>query len=266
MMTSARDKLDYLREHPELADAPGYKLKKLQRVGDPYAWFLLLVEQPQLAPPEEWWSKLRQRGDLPWGRLLTAQPQFEKYCCWEMVNRLELVELALLAPELFARRFPHGRWQDLCAFLTAAEWRSLLRDVPDVDRHLDMDAVRQKLSADDWLCVLAFRPQLEKYFDWSRVEKQPNTYWSFLLRRQPQFADHCDWSGLKGWQIRQILASQPQLSCRCDFALLTGKNWSSLLSKQPQFAEKCDFGLLDDEDWDSLLEVHPQFADRRKTE
>ena len=265
-MTGEWDKLEYLREHPEVADAPGYKLKKLQRDGDPYAWFLVLIDQPQFAPPEEWWSKLRQRGDLPWGRLLAAQPQFEKYCYWETVSRLDLVELALLAPELFERQFPHGRWQDLCAFLTAAEWRSLLRDVSDVDRHLDMDAVRQKLSADDWMFVLAWQPQLEKYFDWSTVEKRPNIYWSFLLSRQPQFADHCDWTGLEGWQIRQILSCQPQLSYRCDFARLTGKNWSSLLSKQPQFADKCDFTLLDDDDWERLLWTQPQFAEQRDAE
>ena len=213
-MIGARDKLEYLRKHSELADAPGYELEKLQRDGDPCAWFLLLVEQPQLTPPEAWWSHLRQRGDLPWGRLLAAQPQFEKYCEWETVSRLELVELALLAPELFARRFPDGRRRDLCAFFTAAEWRHLLCDVPDADKHLDMAVVREKLSPEDWLCVLAFRPQLERHFDWSTVEKRPNTYWSYLLCRQPQFADHCEWSSLTGWQIRQILARQPQLADR----------------------------------------------------
>ena len=263
-MTGAWDKLEYLREHPEVADIPGYKLKKLQRVGDPHAWFLLLMKQPQFSPPEEWWFGLQSRGDLPWGKLLAAQPQFEKYCRWETVSRLDLVELAILAPELFAHKFPNVRWRDLCAFLTAAEWRHLLCDVPEADKHLDMEEACEKLSPDDWLYILAFQPQLEKYFDWSTVEKRPNTYWSFLLRRQPQFAAHCDWTGLEGWQIRQILSCQPQLSYRCDFARLTGKNWSSLLSKQPQFAEKCDFGLLDDEDWDDLLKAQPQFADRRK--
>lgn len=245
----------------------GEFLKKLaetnKMTGDPYEWFLLLMKQPQLAPPEEWWRGLRPRGDLPWGKLLAAQPQFEKYCRWELVSRLELVELAMLAPDFFARQFPNGRWQDLCAFLTSSEWEKLLRNIPGVDKHLDMDTVRVKLSPNQWLCVLAFQPQLEKYFDWSTVEKRPNTYWSFLLSRQPQFADHCDWPDLTGWQIRQILARQPQLSCRCNLSLLTGKNWSSLLSAQPQFADKCDFGLLDDEDWDNLLKAQPQFSDRR---
>ena len=211
-MTGAWDKLEYLREHPEVADSPGYKLKKLQRVGDPYAWFLLLIDQPQLAPPEEWWSHLRQRGDLPWGRLLAAQPQFEEYCNWETVSRLELVELALLAPELFAHKFPNVRWRDLCAFLTVPEWRHLLMDVPDADKRLDMKTVSKKLSSNDWLCILAEQPSLEKYVDWSQIAGRPSPYWSYLLCRQPQFAEHCAWPLLEAWQIRQILVRQPQFA------------------------------------------------------
>ena len=40
------DKLKELREHPELADTPGYELEILRRDGDPVMWFLLLIEQP----------------------------------------------------------------------------------------------------------------------------------------------------------------------------------------------------------------------------
>lgn len=210
----AREKLEELQNHPELAGHPGYELDVLQREGELYAWFLLLMTQPQLAPPPEWWNDLWRWSSLPWGQLLAAQPRFEKYCPWESVSRLELVELALLAPEIFARRFPGGRWRDLCLFLTTPEWRHLLIDVPDAEKHLDMDAVREKLSADDWLCVLAFRPQLAKYFDWATVENRFSVYWAYLLRRQPQFADRCPWSLLKAWQIRQILARQPQLADR----------------------------------------------------
>ena len=234
------DKLDELQEHPELAETRGYSLDKLRRKGEPYAWFLLLMKQPQFAPPPEWWSAdLRRRGDLPWGRLLAAQPQFEEYCNWETVSRLDLVELAILAPELFTRNFPNGRWRDLCAFLTEAEWISLLKDVPETDKYFDINDVGRKLSPNQWLCILAHQPQLEKYFDWSSSENRPSVYWGYLLRRQPQFAEHCAWSHLKGWQIRQILV------------------------KQPQFADKCDFRLLDDDDWDDLSEKQPQLAERR---
>jgi len=210
-MTDAWDKLEELREHPELAYTdPEYDLAALRRDADPYAWFLLLAEQPQLAPPSEWWNNLDRLSDLPWGTLLAKQPQFAHHCNWASVSRLELVKLALLSPELFARKFPRGRWQELCPYLTAAEWRCLLRDVPEAVDRLDMDMANEKLSPADWLSLLKIRPQLEKYFDWSRAETCPSVYWYCLLCRQPQFACHCDFSRWEGWQIRELLKKHPQ--------------------------------------------------------
>ena len=251
----ARDKLEELREHPELAGHPGYCLKHLRQYGEPYAWFLLLMKQPQLAPPEEWWNDLYRLSYLPWARLLAAQPQFEKYCPWESVGRRDLVELALLAPEIFARQFPQGNWRDLCAFLTTPEWRQLLIDVPDADRHLDMAAAREKLSDNDWMCVLAYRPQLEKYFDWSQVEKRPSVYWAYLLRRQPQFADRCDWALLEDWQICQILVRQPQFASRCDWSRLKGWQIREILERQPQLkTPELERLIEEDEIWGEYQE------------
>ena len=208
----AWDKLRVLKEHPELVDTPGYDLNALYADGDPVMWFLLLMEQPQLAPPHEWWFGLRHHTDLPWARLLAVQPQFEAHCHWESVGRGELVKLAFLAPELFARKFPQGNWQDLYAFLTPLELVGLLCDVPQAAELLDMEDVAQKLTPDRWLTVIASQPQLEKDFDWAQVEKKTSLYWGDLLRHQPQFACHCDFDQLKDWQIQRIRRRQPQLS------------------------------------------------------
>ena len=105
----AWDKLKVLKDHPELANTSGYKLKNLYAEADPIMWFLLLMEQPQFAPPRDWWFNLRCRSDLPWARLLAAQPQFEGHCHWKSVSRGELVKLAFLAPNLFVRKFPQGK-------------------------------------------------------------------------------------------------------------------------------------------------------------
>ena len=183
---------------------------KLKEV-DPVYWFLLLMEQPQLAPPRDWWFSLRRRTDLPWARLLAVQPQFEGVCHWESVGRGELVKLAFLAPNLFARKFPHGHWQDLYAFLTPMELVELLCNVPQAATVLDMEDVAQKLAPDRWLTVITSQPQLEKYFDWDMVEKKSSLYWDELLRHQPQFACHCDFDQLKDWQIRRIRRRQPKL-------------------------------------------------------
>ena len=229
----AREKLEELQSHPELAGHPGYRLDVLQRDGEPYAWFLLLIKQPQLAPPDEWWHDLWRWSRLPWGQLLAAQPQFEKYCCWESVSRLELVKLAWLAPEIFTRQFPGGTWRDLCSFLTSSEWRQLLIDIPDADKYLDMSAVREKLSANDWLCILAKQPHLEKYFDWSQIEGRPSPYWPYLLYRQPQFADHCDFSQWKWHHISHLLSKHPQLKTpELERMIEEGRIWDEYLEEK----------------------------------
>ena len=227
----AWDKLMTLKEHPELANTPGYELKNLQRDGEPVAWFLLLMEQPQLEPPPEWWFALRDRANLPWARLLAAQPRFETHCDWASVGRGELVKLAFLATKLFARKFPEGRWHDLYAFLTPHEIMSVLMEVSTADEHFDMDEVNAVPTPDMWLNILACRPHLEKYFDWSLVEKKPSMSWDFLLRRQPQFADHCDFSQLRSDQIRRILNKQPQFIDRCDWSKLNPKDREKLEAK-----------------------------------
>lgn len=209
--TEAWNKIDELKTHPELADTPGYETEKLLKAVDPVYWILLLMEQPQFAPPHDWWFNLRYRSDLPWARLLAAQPQFEAHCHWKSVSRGELVKLAFLAPNLFARKFPHGHWQDLYAFLTQMELVGLLCDVPQVANVLDMEDVAARLLPDRWLTVIAYQPQLEQYFDWGLVEKKLSLYWDDLLRHQPQFACHCDFKQLKDWQIRRIRRRQPQL-------------------------------------------------------
>ena len=207
----AWNKIDELKKHLELANSPGYEMDELRKAVDPVCWFLLLMEQPQFAPPRDWWFELRYRSDLPWARLLAVQPQFEGHCHWESVSRGELVKLAFLAPDLFARKFPQGHWHDLYVLLTPQELVGILCDVPQVAERLNMEDVAQKLAPDRWLTVIASQPQLEKYFDWTLVEKKPSLYWDELLRHQPQFACHCDFEKLQDWQIRRIRRRQPQL-------------------------------------------------------
>ena len=83
--------IEELKRDVENADAE--KLEFLQQSVDPVYWFLLLSEYPEFAPKNDWWFDLRNRCDLPWSKLLAKQPQFEKYCHWESVSRLELMIL-----------------------------------------------------------------------------------------------------------------------------------------------------------------------------
>ena len=227
----AWNKLMSLREYPELANTPGYELEELYTADEPVAWFLLLAEQPQFEPPDKWWFELRDRANLPWAKLLAAQPQFAEHCKWESVGRGELVKLAFLAPKLFARTFPEERWHDLYAFLTPHEIMSVLMEAPTAAESLDMDEVSAALTPDMWLNILACQPQLEKHFDWSLVEKKPSMSWDFLLRRQPQFADHCDFFQLKSHQLRRILMKQPQFLPRIDWSKLEPADRKKLEAK-----------------------------------
>ena len=88
-----------------------------------------------------------------------------------------------------------------------------------------------ELTPDNWLNILACQPQLEKHFDWSLVEKRPSISWDFLLRRQPQFADRCDFSQLKSHQLRRILMKQPQFVDRVDWSKLEPADREKLEAK-----------------------------------
>ena len=201
--------VDELKKKIENADAK--KLEFLQESEDPVYWFLLLAEYPEFAPEKKWWFDLRHRSDLPWSKLLAKQPQFEKYCHWESVSRLDLMLLAFKAPELFKRKFPLGRAHDLEAFLTPSEKVHLLIEVPEYADQVDWDELNAGLSIPEWFSLLAYRPQFEIYFDWSTVENKPHACWHILLKKQPQFAIHCDFEQLQVHQRQILLEHRPEL-------------------------------------------------------
>ena len=187
------------------------KAASLQKTVDPVYWFLLLAEYPEFAPSNDWWFNLRNRCDLPWSKLLTQQPQFEKYCHWESVSRLDLMILAYRAPEFFKKKFPQGRSQDLYAFLTPLEKAHLLIEIPEYADQVDWDEIKAELSVGNWFSLLAYQPQFEEYFDWETVEKQPNHYWDMLLKKQPQFAIHCNLEKLFPNQRERLLKHCPEI-------------------------------------------------------
>ena len=100
--------------------------------------------------------------------------------------------LAERVPEIFNRKFPFGNMQDLYAFLTPLEKSFLLAQLPEYANLIEMEDLNDEFGIDEWFNLLSEQPQFEKYFDWNKVEKQPNHYWDMLLKKQPQFAIHCD--------------------------------------------------------------------------
>ena len=195
----------------KLENADATEKANLQQTEDPVYWFLLLAEYPEFAPEKKWWFDLRYRSDLPWSTLLAAQPEFEKYCHWESVSRLDLMLLAFKAPEIFKRKFPCGRAHDLYAFLTASEKAHLLIEIPEYAEQVDWEELNAGLSIPEWFSLLAYRPQFEIYFDWSTVENKPHACWHILLKKQPQFAIHCDLEQLFPNQRKRLLKHCPEI-------------------------------------------------------
>ena len=161
----------------KLENASPEEIKALQQNEDPIYWFLLLAEYPEFAPDRDWWLKLYDRCNLPWSQLLAAQPQFEKFCHWESVNRLELVLLALRAPEIFQRRFPQGRAHDLYAFLTPMEKIRLMAQHPEYAEFVDWDEIDAALSGGNWFSHLSGQTQFAVCRElYKQIKHQPEIF------------------------------------------------------------------------------------------
>lgn len=95
------------------------------------------------------------------------------------------------------------------------------------------------------------------------------SFWSALLRGQPQFADRCPWDKLDGNHWCFLLRDQPQFADKFPLKKLKADylDLRALLEKQPQFAGKFDWGELPRrdiarllaEDWKIVLDNHPFF-------
>lgn len=89
--------------------------------------------------------------------------------------------------------------------------------------------------------------------------------WARFLRRNPEWADQCDWSRLKkeldAVEWARLLRARPEFADKCDWRRLRkeldGGEWARLLRGRPEFANRCDWSKLGDDDWRSLLEHRP---------
>ena len=63
--------------------------------------------------------------------------------------------------------------------------------------------------------------------------------WAAHLRDYPEDADMCyKWDEFDGEAWLWLLRKQPQFADKCDWSKLNDKNWEELLKVQPQFADK----------------------------
>ena len=89
-------------------------------------------------------------------------------------------------------------------------------------------------------------------------------WWSWLLARQPQFAEKCNLEKLSEFDWIVLLKYQPQFAEKCNiWNKFSGYNWIVLLKYQPQFAEKCNWEKLSEFDWRWLLIHQPHLEKYR---
>ena len=117
----------------------------------------------------------------------------------------------------------------------------------------------EKLSAQAWLQVLYWCPQMWVRCDWDKMQQLDGESWRILLIKIPQFAYYCNWESLSGDDWNELLIYWPRFFDRCNHKKLTGKDWTNILCNNPRFANYCDWEKLDKNDWEKLLSQQPQF-------
>ena len=265
-------------------------------------WIVLLTERPEFTDRCDW-NKVNSGGRSVWApypnalnhppicQMLLMQPQlvekcdlklldgfcwvtlllksspreetcFAKLCEWTKLDGLDWVVLLESRPEYASK----------CDWMKINEPNisGMRSDRPSVSRGKSRLLLRKKrygystiwslgqeeIRSKIWLRLLKKQPQFADKCDWDKI--QP--CWSELLAAQPQFADRCDWDKIQPYWA-ELLAAQPQFAYRCDWATIHDPNdWLSLLIAEPQFADKCNWECFNGAHWARLLARWPQFA------
>ena len=133
-------------------------------------------------------------------------------------------------------------------------------------------AVLDDYDADDWLELVAERPEFAARAPWEKLRNGAHTgNWFRLLARRPEFADKADWTNLsrEGFarDVFALLEAQPdlydRLLCRDELLEADSRYWVELIIRQPRFADIYPVETLDEIDEIELLLLYrPELARR----
>ena len=133
-------------------------------------------------------------------------------------------------------------------------------------------AVLDDYDADDWLELVAERPEFAARAPWEKLRNGAHTSnWFKLLARRPEFADQADWTYLsrEGFarDVFALLEAQPdfydRLLCRDELLEADSRYWVELIIRQPRFADIYPVETLDEIDEVELLLLYrPELARR----
>lgn len=82
--------------------------------------------------------------------------------------------------------------------------------------------------------------------------------WVFLLERQPQFADGCDFSKFTADEWSSLLGGQNEFVEKCCIGKFTGKDRKKIVLAAPVLADKMDFDGFTPHEWVCVLKKYPE--------
>jgi len=90
-------------------------------------------------------------------------------------------------------------------------------------------------------------------------EKCPLNFRLWRLRHgYTQFAKHCNWDEIDGYEWSVLLSYQSQYAKYCDWNKLDNYHWNTLLSNHPRLIKYCNAEMLEKLNWEHLLQRYPK--------
>ena len=225
-----------------------------------------------------------------WLAILKAKPEYASHCQWQLFNCAEWLELFKLdigyARHCDWNKFSSRNWVDIIrafpALASHCPWQSLsandLMSLFQIDRKYVSKCSRwDKFNANAWLELFEMDSALfeGKCDNWDMFSSKQ---WSYLLKKFPQFARHCNWknlaqdawkdilcndrkthTGLRGRGLAYDEMQHPEYLAI--YNLVNGKNVVEALRRYPDFAGKyLQWDKISAEEWLHCLEENPRLA------
>lgn len=124
--------------------------------------------------------------------------------------------------------------------------------------------IEKRNKFDPWAWITDLRSSPEKALECPYIRRFDGVAWWWILTKQPQLADLCNWQNFNGWDWASLLGFMPQYADKCSWGKLAGRDWRLLLLKRPDFFAKCDIEKLKWDDCKALLSDSSPLPDTAK--
>ena len=162
-----------------------------------YDWRFLLACRPDVSQFVEQcdWSKL---SGIEWAGLLAEQPRFAEHCDWDKLD----------APGQQKPVEDYTYLEEQCPEEFEVNEGEFDEEDQSDGGEKNAGVPSEVVSQSDWVWLLKKQPQFAAHCDWSRLE---GVDWASLLSERPEFAEHCDWSKLSEDELNVLQKHQPEL-------------------------------------------------------